>query len=94
MSTTKDGKRTGKARKVDVNFPVKLHYGKYEVPSFICNVRYAMCVLPWSSLLTREVLGELERDGLAHIASWQPHGRCFVSKGRRLSSDRIGSLIR
>lgn len=24
------------------------------------------------------MLAELERDGLNHIVSWQPHGRCFV----------------
>lgn len=24
------------------------------------------------------VLSELEADGMAHIASWQPHGRCFL----------------
>jgi HSF-type DNA-binding len=24
------------------------------------------------------MLSELEADGLAHIVSWQPHGRCFV----------------
>jgi HSF-type DNA-binding len=23
-------------------------------------------------------LNEMERDGLSHIVSWQPHGRCFV----------------
>jgi hypothetical protein len=25
-----------------------------------------------------DMLNELEKDGLDHIASWQPHGRCFV----------------
>jgi hypothetical protein len=24
------------------------------------------------------VLDQVEADGLAHIVSWQPHGRCFV----------------
>jgi hypothetical protein len=24
------------------------------------------------------MLSELEADGLGHIVSWQPHGRCFV----------------
>jgi hypothetical protein len=24
------------------------------------------------------MLSEMEKDGLAHIVSWQPHGRCFV----------------
>jgi hypothetical protein len=24
------------------------------------------------------VLSDLEKDGLGHIASWQPHGRCFI----------------
>ena len=24
------------------------------------------------------MLQELEQDGLSHIVSWQPHGRCFV----------------
>jgi hypothetical protein len=23
-------------------------------------------------------LNDMERDGLSHIVSWQPHGRCFV----------------
>jgi len=23
------------------------------------------------------VLDEMERDGMQHVASWQPHGRCF-----------------
>jgi hypothetical protein len=25
-----------------------------------------------------EMLDQIERDGLAHVVSWQPHGRCFV----------------
>lgn len=24
------------------------------------------------------MLSDLEKDGLDHIVSWQPHGRCFV----------------
>jgi hypothetical protein len=24
------------------------------------------------------MLSEMEKDGLEHIVSWQPHGRCFV----------------
>jgi HSF-type DNA-binding len=24
------------------------------------------------------VLEEMEKDGLSHIASWAPHGRCFM----------------
>ena len=24
------------------------------------------------------MLSELENDGLSHIVSWQPHGRCFL----------------
>ena len=24
------------------------------------------------------MLNELEADGLSHIVSWQPHGRCFL----------------
>jgi hypothetical protein len=24
------------------------------------------------------MLNELDADGLAHLVSWQPHGRCFV----------------
>lgn len=24
------------------------------------------------------MLSEIERDGLGHIVSWQPHGRCFM----------------
>ena len=24
------------------------------------------------------MLGDMEADGLDHIVSWQPHGRCFI----------------
>jgi hypothetical protein len=24
------------------------------------------------------MLSELEKDGMDHIVSWQPHGRCFI----------------
>jgi hypothetical protein len=29
------------------------------------------------------MLDELETEGLAHIASWQPHGRCFLVHKRK-----------
>ena len=29
-------------------------------------------------LKLHSVLDEVERDGLAHVISWQPHGRCFL----------------
>ena len=35
------------------------------------------------------VLGELEKDGLSHIVSWQPHGRCFLVHKRKAFVKRI-----
>ena len=29
-------------------------------------------------LKLHEMLDRIERDGLSHVVSWQPHGRCFV----------------
>lgn len=28
-------------------------------------------------------LSEIERDGLGHIVSWQPHGRCFLVRDQK-----------
>jgi hypothetical protein len=30
------------------------------------------------------VLSEIEKDGLQHIAFWQPHGRCFMVRDQKL----------
>ena len=30
-----------------------------------------------------DMLIELEKEGLVHIASWQPHGRCFLIHNRK-----------
>jgi hypothetical protein len=35
------------------------------------------------------VLNEMEKDGLQHIASWQPHGRCFVVHDQELFTEQI-----
>jgi hypothetical protein len=35
------------------------------------------------------VLSEMEKDGLQHIASWQPHGRCFIVHDQKLFTERI-----
>jgi hypothetical protein len=33
------------------------------------------------------MLSEMEKDGLQHIASWQPHGRCFIVHDRKLFTE-------
>jgi hypothetical protein len=35
------------------------------------------------------VLSEMEKDGLQHIASWQPHGRCFIVHDQKLFTEKI-----
>jgi HSF-type DNA-binding len=35
------------------------------------------------------ILSELERDGLSHIVSWQPHGRCFVVRDQKEFVERV-----
>jgi hypothetical protein len=35
------------------------------------------------------VLSEMEKDGLQHIASWQPHGRCFIVHDQELFIAKI-----
>jgi hypothetical protein len=35
------------------------------------------------------VLSEMEKDGLQHIASWQPHGRCFLVHDQALFTEKI-----
>jgi hypothetical protein len=38
------------------------------------------------------MLGDLEADGLSHIVSWQPHGRCFVVHKQKEFVEQILSL--
>jgi hypothetical protein len=35
------------------------------------------------------VLSEMEKDGLQHIASWQPHGNCFIVHDQDLFAEKI-----
>jgi hypothetical protein len=35
------------------------------------------------------VLRDMEKDGLQHIASWQPHGRCFIVHDREYFTEKI-----
>jgi HSF-type DNA-binding len=35
------------------------------------------------------MLGELKRDGLDHIVSWQPHGRCFIVHNQKEFEQKI-----
>ncbi|CAB9496764.1 shock factor protein [Seminavis robusta] len=35
------------------------------------------------------LLNDLEQDGLSHIVSWQPHGRCFVVHNQKAFVDQI-----
>jgi HSF-type DNA-binding len=35
------------------------------------------------------MLTELKEDGLSHIVSWQPHGRCFLVHDRKEFAERI-----
>ena len=35
------------------------------------------------------MLGEIERDGLNHIVSWQPHGRCFIVHRRKEFEEKL-----
>jgi hypothetical protein len=35
------------------------------------------------------VLSDMEKDGLQHVASWQPHGRCFVVHDQQLFVEKI-----
>jgi HSF-type DNA-binding len=35
------------------------------------------------------MLGELKRDGLEHIVSWQPHGRCFIVHNQKEFEQKI-----
>ncbi len=35
------------------------------------------------------VLDQVERDGLAHVVAWQPHGRCFVIHKPKEFTDHI-----
>jgi hypothetical protein len=35
------------------------------------------------------MLSDMEKDGLQHIASWQPHGRCFVVRDQTLFTENV-----
>jgi hypothetical protein len=35
------------------------------------------------------LLGEMEKDGLQHVASWQPHGRCFLIHDQKYFAEKI-----
>jgi hypothetical protein len=35
------------------------------------------------------VLSEMEKDGLQHIVSWQPHGRCFIVHDQKLFAKSV-----
>jgi hypothetical protein len=35
------------------------------------------------------VLSDMEKDGLQHVASWQPHGRCFVVHDKQLFVEKV-----
>lgn len=35
------------------------------------------------------MLSDLEKEGLSHIASWQPHGRCFAVHDHEAFEERI-----
>jgi hypothetical protein len=35
------------------------------------------------------VLTDMENDGLEHIMCWQPHGRCFIVRHRKLLEQMI-----
>jgi hypothetical protein len=35
------------------------------------------------------VLNDMEKDGLQHVAAWQPHGRCFVVHDQKLFVEKI-----
>jgi hypothetical protein len=36
-----------------------------------------------------DMLGEMEKDGLQHVASWQPNGRCFVVHDEKLFVENV-----
>jgi len=35
------------------------------------------------------ILNEMEKDGLQHVATWQPHGRCFIVHDPKYFSKEI-----
>lgn len=35
------------------------------------------------------MLNEIEKDGLGHIVSWQPHGRCFVVHDQKAFTGQV-----
>jgi HSF-type DNA-binding len=35
------------------------------------------------------MLSALEKEGLSHIVSWQPHGRCFLVRDHKKFVERI-----
>ena len=44
------------------------------------------CPFPWR---LHEMLEAVEREGLEHIVSWQPHGRAFMVKKPKEFVDKI-----
>jgi hypothetical protein len=35
------------------------------------------------------MLSDMEKDGLQHVASWQPHGRCFLVHDPNLFAEKV-----
>jgi hypothetical protein len=35
------------------------------------------------------ILSEVKNDGLSHVVSWQPHGRCFKVHDQKLLVDKV-----
>jgi HSF-type DNA-binding len=35
------------------------------------------------------ILSEIENDGLSHVVSWQPHGRCFKVHDQKLLVEKV-----
>jgi hypothetical protein len=35
------------------------------------------------------LLSEMEKEGNEHIASWQPHGRCFLVHDKKLFEKKV-----
>jgi len=40
-------------------------------------------------LRLHELLDQIEDDGLAHVVSWQPHGRCFVVHDHKEFTEKV-----
>jgi hypothetical protein len=35
------------------------------------------------------MLSDMEQDGFQHVASWQPHGRCFLVHDPKLFAEKV-----